>query len=55
MNAQEKKAIAKLLDQIETLRAWLDDTAYPRRSRAELEEAVNQVEIILQKKVKAKA
>ncbi len=36
----ERVALVDLLDEIETLRCWLDDTAYPRQSRAALEKAV---------------
>lgn len=37
---RELKALTKMLEQVETLNAWLDDTAYPRRSREALDEAI---------------
>ena len=37
---REKKALLKLLDELETVRYWLRDTAYPRRSRERLDEAL---------------
>jgi hypothetical protein len=43
---KEKLALLILLDEIETLRCWLDDTAYPRRSRSAFEEAVEDVRVV---------
>ena len=39
----EKAALAELLRQIEDLSSWLDDTAYPRRSREPLQQALDTV------------
>lgn len=39
----EKAALAELLRQIEDLWSWLDDTAYPRRSREPLQRALDTV------------
>jgi len=39
----EKAALAELLRQIEDLWSWLDDTAYPRRSRESLQQALDTV------------
>ena len=36
----EKAAVISLLEAIEDLRVWLDDTGYPRRSRIRLDESV---------------
>lgn len=40
MKQVERTAIKELLDQMDTLKAWLEDTGYPRRSAIALNEAI---------------
>jgi hypothetical protein len=40
MTKAQQEALRDLLHEIETLRCWLDDTGYPRRSKALLDESV---------------
>lgn len=40
---KELEALNSLLEEIETLAAWLEDTAYPKRSKQSLDDAVGTV------------
>lgn len=42
----EKKAVAELLEQLDTLDAWLTDTAYPAKDRRPLENAIQGVRVL---------
>ena len=42
----EKQAIKKLLYELETARAWFDDTMYPRQSRQSFENAIAEVKAV---------
>ncbi len=44
LKASQAKAIKELLDELDTVRAWMEDTGYPRQSRARFEAVVTTLE-----------